>query len=797
MEKEIQKILEFDRIREMLAGKAATIMGKKLAESLSPAAELSEIEARLTETAEAEAVLAWASPPFGGIFDLTDSLKKAGLGATLDEAELTDVLSTLWAMRAVKNFFRAEKNDLASAENQPTAPNLRELAMRLEILGELEKVLAASIDEHGNLRDTASPELARVRRDLRLSTARIKEKMAAIVKDGDYQKFFQEAIVTMRDERYVIPVKQEYRYRFPGIIHDQSASGATLFIEPLAVAELNNDVKQLTLAEKQEVERILRRLTEKVNRVSAALKDNLAVLARLDFDFAKAKLAADMRAVRPLINQEGRTKLLAARHPLIDPDVVVPIDLTLGNGCKMLLITGPNTGGKTVSMKTVGLLSLMAQAGLFIPAAQGSELGVYASVYADIGDEQSIEQSLSTFSAHMTRLVSILNKATADDLLLLDEIGAGTDPEEGAALAMAILEHLLTVGASVMATTHYTALKTFAFREPGMENACVEFDAVTLKPTYRLLVGMPGASNAFAISGRLGLSSEIISRAGELIEADHAHFEQVVSELEREKMRFARLNADIGESRQKAAAMEREATALKRELSENKGEIIRKAKEQSAAIIRRARREAEEVIKELKEQFDDHGVNQRRQAIEAARKRLNEAADRVAPGITSQKNLGQRIDTAKIQRGDFVYVAKLDQRGTVLSCKGKELEVQIGALRLTVKAADCRFLGAAVKEKEPTRNFTAAGLNLGKTATIKREIDIRGMMVDEAESVLSKYIDDAQIGGLKQILIIHGKGTGALRKGVHAYLAQHKSVVDYQFADIDEGGTGATVAELK
>ena len=791
MEQEAFKTLAYDKIKEMLTGCASSNLGKRLAQELLPSSDFEEVASRLAETDEAVLIMETAAPPLGGIRDISSSLHKVDLGAVLDLGELVEVRSTMYAMRNVKYFFR----DLAL-----DVPILKELARGTEILGELEHQLENIIDEHGNIREDASVELRRINRELRSTQSRIKDKIAGLLHSAEYQKYFQDAIVTVRDERYVIPVKQEYRSHFPGIVHDQSASGSTLFIEPMAVVDMNNDVKQLILAREQEMNRLLKVLTQQISRHREILEANCDILAEIDFTFAKAKLAREMEAARPKLNDEGRTVLKQARHPLIDKEKVVPIDIVLGTDYRMLLVTGPNTGGKTVSMKTLGLLVLMTQSGLYLPTAPDSELAVYQNVYADIGDEQSIEQSLSTFSAHMTHLVKILGQVEREDLLLLDELGAGTDPEEGAALAMSILERLLEIGATTVATTHYSELKTFAYSRPGIENACVEFDVKTLRPTYRLLLGTPGASNAFAISRRLGLSEAIILRARQLVEADHAQFEKVVNELEQEKMMYEQRNADIMERQQRVTALQIKVERTKEEISKQKGEIIRKAREQSAAMIRRTRRESEEIIKELKEQFQDMGVKKRQQAIQEARAKLTEASAKANPGIMAQKGVGKPVDIKKIQPGDTVYVKSLDQKGTVLTVSGRELEVQLGSLSTKVKVSKCTFVSHA----SPAEAVPASGGSkrqsssfMQKTASIGREIDIRGMMVDEAEQVVGKFLDDAVMAGLSQVLVIHGKGTGVLRKGVQAYLKGHRNVQSYAFADINEGGTGATVVNLK
>ncbi|MBQ2087193.1 MAG: endonuclease MutS2, partial [Selenomonas sp.] len=566
MEQTSFKILEYEKITAMLAEQASSTLGKEKARKLCPSADFDEVSQWQEETGEALKVSSFAAPPLGGIRDIRLILKKAGKGAVLELEELQNVMSIMYAMRTVKYFFR----DL-----EIEAPILKEWARGIEILGQLERNLNNVIDEHGNMREDASVELRRIRRELKSSQVRIKDKINNILHDGAYQKMFQDAIVTVRDERYVIPIKAEYRAHFPGLIHDQSASGSTLFIEPMAVVELNNDVKQLTLAEEQEIQRILRQLSGEISRERETLAANSEILGDLDFAFAKARLAGKMKAVRPQVNEEGRTVLTGARHPLIDKDKVVPTNITIGTDYRMLLITGPNTGGKTVTMKTLGLMVLMAQSGLYLPVEQGSEIALYQNIYADIGDEQSIEQSLSTFSAHMTHIVRILDRVESDDLLLLDELGAGTDPEEGAALAMAILEKLLAVKATTVATTHYSELKTFAYTREGIENACVEFDIETLRPTYRLLIGIPGASNAFAISRRLGLADSLILRAQQLVKADHAQFEHVINQLENEKMMYEQRNADIAERQAQVKKLEEKLLKAKEELNQKKGDILR------------------------------------------------------------------------------------------------------------------------------------------------------------------------------------------------------------------------------
>lgn len=789
MNKSVLKTLEFAKIIAMLEAMATSKMGKELASRLLPSDDFAEVKERISQTAEASNILVTDEPPFGGIHDIRSLLKKTKLGIVIEVNSLLDILNTMYAMRNLKKFFK---------ELQTEAPQFKEWAKSLEILGQLEREIDNIVDEHGTMRDSASMELMRIRREIKSSQRRIKNNLEGVLKNGDYQKYFQDNIITMRDNRYVIPIKQEYRQHFPGVVHDQSSSGSTLFIEPMAVVDLNNNVKQLAIDEKREIQRIMQVISTKIAKQADILAANCEIMAQLDFAFAKAKLARKMHATEPEINNEGIIKLYKARHPLLDQQTVVPIDIRLGENFRTLLITGPNTGGKTVSMKTLGLLVLMTQSGCFIPVQSGSVISIYHNVFADIGDEQSIEQNLSTFSAHMRNIVAILANIEHDDLLLLDEVGSGTDPEEGAALAMAILERLMDIGASVVATTHYNELKTFAYATEGIENASVEFDIKTLSPTYRLLIGMPGASNAFAISRRLGLSETLIIRAKQLVKADHAQFENVLNTLESEKLLYEQKNADITERQQRIEKLEAKLTQMKQELSQKKDQSLRKTREQCAAMLRRTRRESEEIIKQLKEQFNDFGVKKRQEMIDDARHRLRNRLDKVNQPSADPNKPGEAVDLKTIAIGDIIYVNKLRQKGSITAINGKELTVQLGSLKMNVKAKDCSFVSHAVKEKQTTTAKKAGGFNMiAKVSQVHPEIDIRGMMVDEAIEVVSKYLDDAVIAGLPRVLIIHGKGTGALRKGIQEYLKHHRNVLSYTLGDVDEGGSGVTAVKLK
>lgn len=789
MNQSVLKTLEYKKITDMLETMATSAMGKELAQKLLPSSDIDEVNERMSQTAEAAEILISNEPPFGGIHDIRSLLKKASLGMVIEVTSLLDVLNTMYAMRNLKRFFK---------ELEADSPQFKEWAQSIEILGQLEREIDNIVDEHGSMRDSASVELMRIRREIKSSQRRIKSSLDSILKNADYQKYFQDNIVTIRDDRYVIPIKQEYRQHFPGVVHDQSSSGSTLFIEPMAIVDLNNDVKQLVIDERREIERILKVISDKIGKQSEILLANCEIMAQLDFAFAKAKLARSMHAVKPEINDNGIVNLFKARHPLLDAKSVVPIDIKLGEGYRTLLITGPNTGGKTVSMKTLGLLVLMTQAGCFIPVLAGSQICVYHDVYADIGDEQSIEQSLSTFSAHMSNLVRILNNIESDDLLLLDEVGSGTDPEEGAALAMAVLERLMQIGASVVATTHYNELKTFAYSTEGIENASVEFDLKSLRPTYRLLIGTPGASNAFAISKRLGLSDTLIIRAQQLIKADHAQFENVLNTLESEKLMYEQKNADITERQQRIEKLEKQLAEMKQEMARKKEHTLRKTKEQCATLLRRTRRESEEIIKDLKAQFNDQGIKKRQETIDNARHKLQGRLAKVNQAGDDPNKPGEAVDLKTIAVGDIVYVNKLRQKGTITDISGKELSVQLGSLKMNVKAKDCSFVSHAVKEKKASVSKKAGNFSMiAKVSQVHPDIDIRGMMVDEAIDVVSKYLDDAVIAGLARVLIIHGKGTGALRKGIQEYLKNHRSVLSFTLGDMDEGGSGVTAVKLK
>ena len=776
------KVLEYNKIIKLLTAKAGSSLGKEKIINLLPSSNYKIIEESLNETAEALLITTVSDNiPLGGIRDLKIILKKANIGAMLEANEFLNIAGTLSAAKKIKKFFK---------ELDLEATLLKTWAAKIEVLTQLEQQIENSIDEHGNLLDSASVELGKLRREIRTSQLKIKEKLDAILRSSEYQKYFQDSLVTLRGDRYVIPIKQEYRQFFPGIVHDQSSSGATLFIEPISIIDLNNTVKELMANEKHEIERILKALAVQVLKYEQQIRLDMEILGHFDFVFAKAKFALEFQASRPEINNAGLVELKQARHPLIPPEKVVPIDILLGKDFSTLLITGPNTGGKTVTLKTLGLFVLMAQAGLFIPAQAGSKLPVYNNVFADIGDEQSIEQSLSTFSSHMTKLIRILDVIKTGDLFLVDEIGSGTDPQEGAALAMAILDVVQEAGIATVATTHYSELKSYAYNRCGVENASVEFDLNSLRPTYKLLIGIPGSSNAFSISTKLGLSAEIIDKANEFLSKEHLQFEYVLAEMEKQKLMYAELNEDLAKREAEIVVLEQRLKNEKENINDRKNRIITKAEEEKANIIRKTKREVEQIISELKEQFDDHGMKERQRAIEAARKELKEKTKIITP--EEYKSM-PALEIDKVKIGDSVFVTTLNAKATVIEIKGKSILVELGLMKTMVSSDVCRKTSTDNKSviTKPKK------ISLNKIQEVQPSIDIRGVNVQEGEDILNKYLDDVILCGLTRILVIHGKGTGALKKGIRNFLQTHSSVEKIEIAELNEGGDGATVVFMK
>ena len=782
------KTLEFDKVKNILADKTATSLGRQAVGAMRIESEFSKVKRLQEETAEALRIMDEGKRfPFGGAYNIVSEVKRAELGSTLDPEELLHIQTTAAAIRQMKFFLQDEAE---------IAPVLSEYANGLGIFTKLEKQVTNAIDDHGEIKDSASTKLGGLRTAIQIAKNRVKEKLDSLLHDPSNQKYFQENLVTMRGDRYVIPVKMEYKMNFPGIVHDQSGTGATLFIEPIAVVNLNNDIKRYMAEEKEEMERILRQLTANVGVEAPALLASLDILTDLDVICARAYLAQEQHAVRPQMLLKGKVEIKQGRHPLLNKDTVVPLDVELGERFSMLLITGPNTGGKTVALKAVGIFALMAQSGMFIPASS-AKLPVFHAVYADIGDEQSIEQSLSTFSAHMTNLISILGEVKSGDLVLIDEICAGTDPNEGAALAMSMLEHLHKNEVLTMVTTHYSELKTFAYGHEGMENASVEFDPVSLRPTYRLLMGVPGSSNAFNISRRLGLAEEIVVQAGRLLNQEHVHMETVLQELEGERRKFESGSQEIERLRIESEHLRNELAFAKQDFERRKNEMLRKAREQADDIYRRSRRESEAVLKELRSMKADFDTKRLEQAAEEARKKLNKTLSEDAPlpeGAPLTK------ETAK--KGLNVFVTSLGKNGTIIAVNGNDVTVQVGILKMNVPAKKCLVTKAQPVSTEPesTKKRKKAGYShqmfVAKSSSAKQEVDLRGMTLNEAIPVVDKAIDDALLAGISQLRLIHGKGTGALRAGLTAYLESNRFVKKLELASLETGGSGATVIDL-
>lgn len=800
------RTLEFYKIRDLLAARAATRMGREVCEQLTPSVEFLEVQHRQQETAEARALLRGGKAmPLGGIHDLRESIRRCAAGGVLDPQELLDVADTAASGRRLKKFL---------LDNRDVAPVLSAYANQISAFTHLEAEIRQAITDQGEVADDASPALGSIRKQMRVLTSRVRERLDAMIRNPNMRQYLQEALVTIRDDRYVLPVKIEHRAQVPGIVHDQSASGSTLFIEPMTIVELNNDVKKLALEERQEIERILRRLSRLIGQEAAGWADTLQALAHLDFCSAKALLAQEMDATPPEINQRGEVAIRQGRHPLLTVKPV-PVDVHLGKGFDVLVVTGPNTGGKTVSLKIVGLFTLMAQAGLQVPAGYGTELAVFPQVFADIGDEQSIEQSLSTFSGHMTNLVRILDELEPGALVLLDELGAGTDPQEGAALAMSILEHLQARRARVMATTHYPELKAFAFTRPRVENASVEFDIETLRPTYRLLIGIPGASQAFEISRRLGLSPTLVERARAFLSRDEEKVEELVRHIMATRAQLEQERDAAMAARAEASRLRTEAEERLRALRTREQELIDRARAEANRTVIAVRREAEQIIAELKEARKQQAALDQSRAIEQARRRLralNERTAHLQPSVPAPA--GEALTGVK--PGEQVRLRSHGVVATVLAAPdgSGHVLVQAGIMKLTVPLADLERAGAekprSVGGGLPAGATGAAGFRAGarldgagfgpggaaRASGFSPEVDLRGLTVEEALEKVDKYLDDALLAGAQQVRIIHGKGTGALRAAVQQFLRSHPQVRRHRLGGVGEGGDGCTVAVL-
>ncbi|MGI6778326.1 MAG: endonuclease MutS2 [Acetivibrionales bacterium] len=797
MDNRVLKTLEFNKIAEKLVELSSSELGKEISASITPQQDYCTVKDLLKETSDAlDFIVKKGSPPLGGIHDIRSSIKRVEMGAVLSPAELLKIADLLRAARRFRNYARGAQSSREALLDEENI--VYGMAGSLEGNRAIEDKIYFSILGEEEIADDASSTLRSIRRKIKDIQESIKDKLNGVIKSARYQKFIQEPIVTMRGDRYVIPVKQEYRNEIKGLVHDSSSSGATIFIEPMAVVEANNDIKQLRIKEQAEIERILQELTCDVNGILTSLKTNVSILARLDFIFAKARLSLKYDCVCPVINNNQHIRIKKGRHPLLDRDTVVPIDFWIGEGFNTMVITGPNTGGKTVTLKTVGLFTLMTQAGLHIPANDGTEMGIYNSVFADIGDEQSIEQSLSTFSSHMVNIVNILKKADERSLVLFDELGAGTDPTEGAALAMSILECLRERGTSTVATTHYSELKIYAVSTEGVENASCEFDVKTLKPTYRLLIGTPGKSNAFAISHRLGLDEEILERARTFLSKEDIQFEDVLvtieknrSEAEQEKIRAESYRIEI-------ERLKKELEGEKQKFDRQKERIIKEAKQEARKILLETKREADTILSEIKRLEEEQISAEKNRTAEEMKMRLrnkiNELEESMVEPLMPKK--GYIKPPEGLKPGDSVLIVNLNQKGTVITPPGKDGEavIQAGIMKINVHVTNLKLIDEQKKEIDRVSTGRTA---MSKTRKVSTEIDLRGTTIEEALDYVDKFLDDASISGLNEAIIIHGKGTGALRSGIHRFLKSHAHVKSYRLGKYGEGETGVTIVEIK
>ena len=788
------KTLEYNKIIDKLTEFAGSALAKEMCRNLQPSTDLYEIQALQKETSDAlSRIYQKGAVSFCGVRDIRGSIKRLEIGAIIGINELLSICSLLEVCSKVKAYSRNDRDP-------DFEDSLEAMFQALQPLTPVSSEIRRCIASEEELNDDASPALFKIRRSMRQINDKVHAQLQTMV-NGSARTYLQDAVVTMRNGRYCIPVKAEHRGQIPGMIHDQSSTGSTLFVEPMAVIKLNNDLRELELKEEKEIEMILATLSARCGEETEALRDDLDLLTKLDFIFARAQLSRSMNGTQPDFNEEGRILIKKGRHPLLDKKKVVPIDIQLGKDFELLIITGPNTGGKTVSLKTVGLFTLMGQAGLHIPAFDHSELSVFHEVFADIGDEQSIEQSLSTFSAHMTNTVSILKEADDRSLVLFDELGAGTDPTEGAALAIAILSNLHRRGSRVMATTHYSELKVFALSTPGVENGCCEFDVETLRPTYRLLIGVPGKSNAFAISQKLGLSQDIIEEAKTHLTKQDEDFEDLLADLEQKRVTIEQERDQINSYKEEIRELKQRLESKQEKLDLSRDKILREANEQARNILQEAKDYADTTIRNFQKYGKAAGVSAK--DMEKERGKLREKMSTVDKKLSAKnaapKKSHKQLTAKDLHIGDSIKVLSLNLKGTVSTlpdAKGN-LFVQMGILRSQVNIRDLEKLDDTVITGG---NFSKTGsgkIKMSKSASVSTEINLLGKTVDEAIMELDKYLDDAYIAHLPSVRIVHGKGTGALRKGVHNYLRRQKHVKSYRLGEFGEGDAGVTIVEFK
>lgn len=781
--------MEYNKIIDKLKNFAISEMGKKLTEELVPSSNIDDIILWQKETSEAVSmILKKGSLPLGGLKNISACLKRVSVGGVLSIQELFYICDFLYVSRKVKNYAKNEsKNDIFEI--------LEPQFELIETISELERDISRCIISDMEVSDDASGALKDIRRNIKSSNDRIKEQLNGIIHSQTYKNMLQDPVITIRNERYCVPVKQEYRNSFSGMVHDQSATGATVFMEPMSVVQLNNKIKELHSKEKIEIEKILRVLSEKVNENKDLLSSNLEILSHLDFIFAKGELSISMNGTEPIFNTRGYINIKKARHPLLDPEKVVPTNIYLGDEFTTLLITGPNTGGKTVSIKTIGLFTLMGQSGLHISAFDNSELAVFEDVFADIGDEQSIEQSLSTFSSHMSNIIKILKNVTDNSLVLIDELGAGTDPTEGAALAVAIIEYLHKRKIRMAVTTHYSELKVYALSTEGVENASCEFDVHSLRPTYRLLIGIPGKSNAFAISQRLGLPEFIIKNAKEVLSHEDARFEDVITDLEISKKTLVSEQERAEEYRREAEKLKKDFENQKRKTREQRDKIIKKANEDARRIFADAKEEADKIIKDMQKMLRQKNNGD----MEAKRRELK---DKLLKADESLSKFSNKRDFHKVPKklfkGDKVFIHTLNQSGIVINPPDTKGDVTIRAGIMTVKV---NISNLSLDKTEDTPKNTAKKYSVGvkarKSQYISPEVDLRGLTVEEAVEKTDKYLDDAYLAGISPVTVIHGKGTGVLRSAIQEFLRKNPHVKDFRIGQYGEGESGVTIVELK
>ena len=812
MNQKALKTLEYDKIINQLTEYAASPLGKALCQSLSPSSDLEEVRTWQAQTTDAVTrIRLKGSVSFSGIRDIGDSLKRLDIGSSLSIPELLSISSLLTVAARAKAYGRhdADEDGRETGESQDDFDSLEPLFAGLEPLTPLNSEIKRCILSEDEVADDASPGLSHVRRSMKVTADRIHTQLNSILNSN--RSYLQDAVITMRDGRYCLPVKSEYKNQVSGMVHDQSATGSTLFIEPMAIIRLNNEMRELEIQEQKEIEAVLASLSNQAAPCTEELRMDMELLAQLDFIFAKAGLARHYKCSAPVFNDKGYIHIKDGRHPLLNPQAVVPINVWLGREFDLLIVTGPNTGGKTVSLKTVGLFTLMGQSGLHIPAWEGSELAVFDQVFADIGDEQSIEQSLSTFSAHMTNIVRILSEADSRSLCLFDELGAGTDPTEGAALAIAILSFLHNMKCRTMATTHYSELKVFALSTPGVENACCEFNVETLQPTYRLLIGIPGKSNAFAISQKLGLPGYIIDDAKSHLEAKDESFEDLLTSLESSRLTIEKEQAEINAYKDEIASLKNRLTQKEERLDERKDKILKNATEEAQRILREAKETADQTIKQINKLAASSGVGKE---LEAERARLRDQLKKTDEKLTVKpKGPSQPISPKKLKIGDGVKVLSMNLKGTVSTlpnAKG-DLYVQMGILRSLVNIRDLELLnekdisatlgdGSSISYGGKAARGKGSGssqIKMSKSSTVSAEVNLIGMTVDEAVPAMEKYLDDAYLAHLQTVRVVHGRGTGALKNAVHKRLRQLKYVKEFRLGQFGEGDSGVTVVTFK